>query len=54
MLIDDRGMRTIYIRRETEDPDEDFAQVEKEFDRFVDARGQDAAGLKEVASILGA
>lgn len=48
------GMRTIYIRRDTEDPDEDFDKIRAEVDVYVDGRssaGPDA-GMQKVAELL--
>ncbi|KAM0751439.1 haloacid dehalogenase [Meredithblackwellia eburnea MCA 4105] len=52
------GIRTMYVRRETEDRDEDLDKVEKEreFDWFVEGRRTkgEEGGLVEVARLLGA
>ncbi|KAK8861285.1 haloacid dehalogenase, type II [Kwoniella newhampshirensis] len=49
------GMRTIYIQRDTEDPDEDMALIQSEVDLFVDGRTSAGikGGLSQLASILG-
>jgi len=47
------GMGTVYIRRETEDPDEDFTAVEREVDLFLDGRGgSEECGLSLLADML--
>lgn len=35
-LTDCRGMKTVYIQRKTEDPNEDMEIVCQEFDMFID------------------
>ncbi|KAL1735936.1 HAD-like domain-containing protein [Schizophyllum commune] len=45
------GIRTIYVRRSTEDPTEDMDAVRNDVDFFVD--GTTADGLGEVATLLG-
>lgn len=51
------GMKTAYIRRETEDPDEDMAQIRAETDYFFDiatsAAGAADYGLSALADMLG-
>jgi 2-haloalkanoic acid dehalogenase type II len=48
------GMGTVYVRRETEDPGEDFAGIEKEVDLFIDGRdGMEGCGFRELADVLG-
>lgn len=50
----DVGMRTVYIRRETEDVGEDFEQIEKGVDMFIDGRdGSEECGIAALASYLG-
>lgn len=47
------GMKTLYVRRTTEDVDEDFAGIEKEFDLFVDGRdGSEDCGIAALAKVL--
>lgn len=47
------GMQTAYIRRATEDPDGDMAEITKEFDYFLDGRGGGIdTGLDKLADIL--
>ena len=48
------GMRTVYLQRWSEDPQEDMAAVKGENDWFVDARKADSygGGLLEVCEIL--
>jgi hypothetical protein len=46
-------MKTIYVRRTTEDLDEDMDRIRTEFDAFVDGTTEDlAGGLSAVATIL--
>jgi len=47
-------MRTIYVRRDTEDPDENMEQVRAEVDLFIDGRRSTGAsgGLQKVADVL--
>jgi hypothetical protein len=47
-------MRTVYIRRDTEDPEEDMSQLQHEFDWFIDGRsaGGARAGLVRLAEIM--
>jgi 2-haloalkanoic acid dehalogenase type II len=45
------GMGTVYVRRWSEDIEEDFGAITKEFDEFVD--GREGGGLKKVADMLG-
>lgn len=46
-------MQTAYIRRDTEDPDEDMEEAEEEFDVFVDGRGGGKdVGLSKLADVL--
>jgi hypothetical protein len=48
-----RGMQTAYIRRETEDPEEDMEEVQREIDYFVDGRGGGVeVGLNKLADVL--
>ncbi|QDS77119.1 hypothetical protein FKW77_000971 [Venturia effusa] len=51
------GMGTVYIHRETEDPEEDFDDVRNEVDLFVDGRtgtnGSNVSGLAALAETLG-
>ena len=48
-------MKTAYIQRDTEDLDEDLAQVKKDVDFFLDGtKGSQDCGLAELADILGA
>jgi hypothetical protein len=50
------GMRTIYIQRRTEDPEEDMSAVRADVDWFVDGIdcATDRGGLVTVAEGLGA
>lgn len=48
-----RGMKTVYIQRSTEDPDEDMEQVKNDVDLFIDGR-DGAGGLVELAELSGA
>lgn len=43
-------MKTIYIRRATEDPDEDMEAVKKETDLFIDGRIEQG-GLLRLSSL---
>lgn len=46
-------MKTIYIQRQTEDPDEDIDKIKSEMDLFIDGRyGSKESGLLELARIL--
>ncbi|WVR04090.1 haloacid dehalogenase, type II [Kwoniella sp. DSM 27419] len=49
------GMRTIYIQRDTEDPDEDMERIKAEVDLFVDGRTATGSqgGLNHLAALLG-
>lgn len=49
-----RGMRTIYIHRDTEDPLEDEEEMRTEFDLYIDGRAEVGAegGLVRLADIL--
>lgn len=48
-------MKTVYIKRGTEDKDEDMGLVRKEVDFFLDGtKGSTECGLAELADILGA
>lgn len=48
-----RGMQTAYIRRDTEDPEEDMEEVEREIDYFFDGRGGGVeVGLNKLADFL--
>ncbi|WWD16812.1 haloacid dehalogenase, type II [Kwoniella shandongensis] len=49
------GMRTIYIQRDTEDPDEEMALIRSEVDLFIDGRlwVGTKGGMNELAGILG-
>lgn len=48
------GMGTVYIRRETEDLEEDFGDIEGGVDLFIDGRGgSEECGLAALADILG-
>jgi 2-haloalkanoic acid dehalogenase type II len=48
------GMRTVYIRRKTEDPDEDFKIIERDVDVYLDARDSAAeSGLGLLADFIG-
>lgn len=40
-------MKTVYIQRSTEDPDEDMTAVKEDVDLFIDGRGEDM-GLLEL------
>ncbi|KAJ9611096.1 hypothetical protein H2200_004279 [Cladophialophora chaetospira] len=49
------GMRTVYIQRTTEDPQESMDRIRAEVDVFIDGRDATAPdGLGKVASLLGA
>ncbi|KZV87131.1 HAD-like protein [Exidia glandulosa HHB12029] len=49
------GMKTVYIQRATEDPEEDMAKVRSEVDLFIDGRdGTPTCGLVELARHLNA
>lgn len=48
-----RGMKTIYIRRVTEDPDEDMAKVKSDVDLFI-ADTDERHGLLKLADLWGA
>lgn len=48
-----RGMKTIYIRRVTEDPDEDMAKVKSDVDLFI-ADADERRGLSKLADLWGA
>ncbi|KZW00777.1 hypothetical protein EXIGLDRAFT_745402 [Exidia glandulosa HHB12029] len=50
-----KGMRTIYIRRPWEDPDEDFSSLRPEFDVVIDGTEVDnpSGGLTALATALG-
>lgn len=46
-------MQTAYIRRATEDPNEDMQEIESMHDYFVDGRGGSVdVGLNKLADIL--
>jgi hypothetical protein len=45
-----RGMKTIYIRRTTEDLDEDMDKVKADVDLFIDGRDE-RGGLLELAKL---
>lgn len=48
------GMGSVYTRRETEDVEEDFGDIEGSVDLFVDGRGESReCGLATLADILG-
>jgi 2-haloalkanoic acid dehalogenase type II len=48
------GMGCIYVRRWSEDVSEDFGEIEKEFDLYVDGRENSTdGGLGEVAKVFG-
>lgn len=47
------GMKTIYIRRVTEDPDEDMAKVKSDVDLFI-ADADERRGLSKLADLWGA
>jgi ethanolamine ammonia-lyase large subunit len=48
------GMRTAYIRRETEDVGEDFERIEGENEIYMEGRNGFGGGLEELADRLGA
>lgn len=48
--VHSRGMKTIYIKRSTEDPDENMEQLETEFDLFLDGTIK-KPGLLELAAL---
>lgn len=49
----DVGMKTVYIRRETEDVGEDFEQIARDADLFLDGRdGSEDCGLGALVSYL--
>lgn len=53
ILIICRGIKTAYIHRTTEDPEEDMQQVRSECDIFVSGTdGSTSCGLNELADIL--
>ncbi|KZT12049.1 haloacid dehalogenase [Laetiporus sulphureus 93-53] len=47
------GMKTVYIQRRTEDPDEDMKAVREDVDMFIDGAGR-GGGLMELADMMGA
>jgi hypothetical protein len=48
-------MKTIYIHRKTEDPEEDMEKLKREFDWFIDGtKGDGKDGLVVLAELLGA
>jgi hypothetical protein len=49
-----RGMKTAYIHRSTEDPEEDMAQIASENRLFIEGiDGSESCGLVELARIIG-
>jgi FMN phosphatase YigB (HAD superfamily) len=49
------GMKTVYVRRETEDVGEDFGKIEKDVDLFLDGRdGSVKCGIAALATELSA
>jgi len=49
-----RGMRTAYIHRATEDPQEDMDRISQENEYFVEGtNGSKNCGLSELARLLG-
>jgi len=44
------GLRTVYIRRTTEDPEENMEQIEREVDIFIDGRDPQG-GLLRLATL---
>lgn len=51
--MENRGMKTIYVQRTTEDPAEDMNQVRDEVDFFIDGTtGDEKCGFGELADIL--
>lgn len=52
-LTANRGMKTVYVQRTTEDLTEDINQVRDDVDFFIDGtRGDEKCGFGELADIL--
>lgn len=51
-LCSSRGMKTVYIRRDTEDVDEDMDRIRKEVDVFLEGSADDRGPMEKLADLL--
>lgn len=47
-----RGMNTVYIRRDTEDVDEDMDRIREEVDVFLEGSADDRGPMEKLADLL--